>query len=478
MKVPKNKIVLFLLVLVVVVVVIVLANLFKNGSYKTFEVVKSDFVRTTEVSGKVVPGQEIDLSFEVTGKISVVNVKIGDEVKQGDILARLNSAEINSEIDEASADLKTAQAKLANISGENQNRITSVKESLINTLKKAYVSADDIVRNTVDVFFEEPDSRQPEFNTALSEYFLRENVSDQRYLIGNTLKDWQIDVDNLDPESVSLDEANKFISKLKEIEEFLALISSGSSFFKPTSDVTEVQIDAYVSSISQARTVIASLIVDINSATELVRAAEAEVPVLEASVNNARATVDRLVAKGDNYIIRAPFDGIITDSDAELGTVVSSGKMVLSMISKKPLEIESFIPEVNIAGIDVGDPAQISLDAFGDDIKFDAIVAQIDPRETVKDGVTTYRIILQFTEFNPEILSGMSASIAIEKDRITNQIVIPRYLITTENGENYANVLKLGKVKKVKVEIGQKDNSGNAIINSGLSIGDKVVISE
>ncbi len=474
----KSKLITFFVSLVLIIVAIYVVSLFKNGSYETFTVSKSDLVITTNVSGKVVPGQEINLSFETTGKISVINAKIGDEVKEGDILARLNSAQIDSEIEEAMANLASQEAKFNEISGndELQSKLKSSQESLISILKKSYISADGVVRNDIDLFFTDPNTTSLEFTKALGDYYIRKDIEDQRREIEKLLSDWKEDATDLDSKTVSLSDAEKFVSNLKKIENLLSTISSGGSEFGLSADKTRDQIEVYISNISQSRTTIASLIVDINAATETVRSVQAEVPVLTAAINSARAVVDRLNAKSGNYIIRAPFDGVITDKDVELGVVVSPGEMVLSMVSKQPLEIESFIPEVNIAGVNIGDPARITLDAFSEDYKLWATVSHIDPRETIKDGVTTYRILLQFNEFNPNVLSGMSAEIQIEKDRLKNEIVIPRYLITADKGENFVTIMSGVKNNKVKIDVGQKDSSGNIVVTTGLVVGDKIVV--
>jgi HlyD family secretion protein len=474
----KSKLIAFFVSLVVIVVAIYVVGLFKNGNYETFTVSKSDLVITTNVSGKVVPGQEINLSFETPGKVSVINAKIGDEVKEGDILARLNSAQIDSEIEEALANLESQEAKLQEISGneELQSKLESSRKSLISVLKKSYVASDDVVRNNVDSFFEDPASSSPEFSMALANYNLRKDIESKRLEIEKMFISWEKDVANLDSEDVSLSDAEKFVSNLKKIEMLLSIISSGGSEFDDGGEKNQGQIDAYISNISQSRTSIASLIVEINSATDAVRSVQAEVPVLTAAINSAQAVVGRLTAKSDDYVIRAPFDGVITDKDIELGVVVSVGEKVFSMISKQPLEIESFIPEVNIAGVDLGDKAVVTLDAFSEDFKLGAIVSHIDPRETVKDGVTTYRILLQFDEFNQSVLSGMNTEIEIEKDRLDDQIVIPRYLITTKNGESFVTKLSFNKKEELKIELGTRDSKGNVVVSSGLSVGEKIVV--
>lgn len=478
-KVLNKKVIWSVVFVIIALVLIVSFSSHNNGKLDIFEVKRSDFVEITEVSGKVVPGEEINLSFEAAGRITSLNFEIGQRVTRGTILARLDSSEISSEINEAIANLRNEEARLDEISGNvsDQNKLESVRNSLISTLKKSYISADSILKNTVDIFITDPQTRSPEFSTTLVNYFLRKDIEEKRYAAGLVLEDWKNSLDDYSADTVSLGDAMDAVNSLKSIEDLLYTISLGTDDFDPNSLKTQAQIDAYIGSISSARTTISALIVDINAATENLRSVEAEVPILQTSINGANATVSKLSAKSNNYIIIAPFDGVITSDDAEVGQVVSVGETVVSMVSDAAYEVESFVPEVSIAGVDVNDNVHLVFDAFGPDEIYEGFIAQIDPRETIKDGITTYRILIGFKEDNEEVLSGMNVEIEIEKERIPNQIIIPRYLISSDNEGSYVEkVTNSDDVERVSVVVGKKDNSGNAIIVSGVSEGDKLVV--
>ncbi len=474
--------------IILVIVVIVLSGILffvkKNGNYEIYTVEREDFIEKVEFSGRVSPSQEIDLSFELVGKASGVYVDTGDFVKQGDLLAELNTSEINSEINEFRLNLEKEKAKLLEVSGDfiGKNRLQNESETLLNNLKKSYVVSDDIVRNTVDVFFDNPDLRFPEFSNALSNFFLRKEINNQRKEIGNLLKEWNEILSGIKPLNLTNNDVEYSINNLKQVEKLLSLISSGVDDFDSNSNISQSQISSYISSISNARNSIANLIIDLNNGYDNYRDVQAELPVLEFSVENAEASVQTLAARREKYILRAPFDGIITDKDIEFGQVVSAGESVISMISDNSFEIEGFIPEINIIGVEVGDIANVVLDAFGPEFNFEAIVSQVDPRETIKDGITTYRTIVDFIDFNPEIRSGMTTDVKIQKDFIENQIVIPKYLVLEDDQGSYVYLSSDDGKKKNQQELkkylklGKTDGSGGVIVSEGLKEGDKIII--
>ncbi len=63
-----------------------------------------------EVTGQLYPAKALQLGFEVGGRLQVVRVKKGQRVKEGEVLAQLNSEIVDAQVAGAEAALKAAQA--------------------------------------------------------------------------------------------------------------------------------------------------------------------------------------------------------------------------------------------------------------------------------------------------------------------------------------------------------------------------------
>ena len=465
MKFLKSKRKIIFIIILIVAVFFGLSYFFKNGNNETYTVKKQDFVKSVVISGKVVPAEEANLSFEYSGTINQVNVEVGQKVVRGQILARIDSSEVSDQIRATNATLQSELAKLNSLSPEGK------KAELASTLKKSFVVADDIIRNKVDLFIDNPTSRFPEFNISLGDYFLRQDINKARYELRRTFETWTVTNAAMNAENVSIDSSKIYLANLKLVEAILLQISSGTSDFTPYEDKTRAQIDAYISTISQARSTIAGLMIEINQSTDALRNIINDIPVQEASIENARAALSKNNTIVDKYVLRAPFDGVITERNIEVGETSQMGATAISMMSEGKLELETFIPEVRIAGIEVGNTAKVKMDAFGEDEIFDAVVTQIDPRETEKEGITTYKTSLNFIEVNKYMRSGMTAEIEIEKERINSVIMIPTYLIT----EGKVTIQNGAEVSEKEIISGDKDGKGNVIVE-GLSEGDTLVI--
>ncbi len=74
--------------------------------------------------------------------------------------------------------------------------------------------------------------------------------------------------------------------------------------------------------------------------------------------------------------LRAPASGMIVDLDITSGVFARAGSPLLTFISFEEVWVEAYLKENNIANIDIGDPAEISLDLYPGRI-FDGVVASI-----------------------------------------------------------------------------------------------------
>jgi hypothetical protein len=145
-------------------------------------------------------------------------------------------------------------------------------------------------------------------------------------------------------------------------------------------------------------------------------------------------------------------------------------------MSAGTFQIESFVPEVNIAVVKVDNLAKVTLDAYGENVVFDAKIVAIDPAETVRDGVSTYKIKLQFLQNDERVKSGMTANVAIEIFSKPNVIVVPGGVIFEKNGKNFVQIRKDKMIEDREVVLGGVSQLGQVEILSGIEEGEEIVV--
>jgi len=189
---------------------------------------------------------------------------------------------------------------------------------------------------------------------------------------------------------------------------------------------------------------------------------------VEASVISAKAELDKTV-------IIAPISGTVTRQDAKVGQIDSANVVIMSLITTANFEIEANVPEADIAKVAIGNIADVTLDAYGNDVLFEAKVVKIDPAETEIEGVATYKTTFIFTKEDERVKSGMTANIDILTAKKENVIVVPTRAVSSKNNEKFVQVLTDRGPEDVLVAVGLRGSDGNIEIISGVSEGDKIV---
>ena len=85
------------------------------GIFQTATIGRGNLTATVGATGTVRARQTATLVWQTTGKVDDVNVKIGDEVKAGDVLASLSKTSLPQNIILAEAELVSAQQALDNL---------------------------------------------------------------------------------------------------------------------------------------------------------------------------------------------------------------------------------------------------------------------------------------------------------------------------------------------------------------------------
>jgi len=177
----------------------------------TTQVTLGDLVRTVHVSGKVIPNQSADLSFERGGTVSRVVKKSGDAVYAGEVIVELDQSSTRASYLKAQADLEAARAELAKVSGtgDTQTKTENATRKIVQEIVDSYTQADDAIHNKIDQFFDDPRSANPEINFAFDDYDLRDSINVDRVVMEDLLKTWKASVSKLTLETYSLQYFNE-----------------------------------------------------------------------------------------------------------------------------------------------------------------------------------------------------------------------------------------------------------------------------
>jgi multidrug efflux pump subunit AcrA (membrane-fusion protein) len=307
------------------------------------------------------------------------------------------------------------------------------------------------------------------------------DINSTRKQVETVLKNWQErDLSSGSKEDLLL-EADLALKDLGIISKFLDKIASAVNTFTPSNFDYETTVTGYKTSISSARNEVSTALSDLITAKDKLNTAPIpgqsgqfeSVTIQQAKVEQAMSAVTMAEASIENKILRAPFDGIITVQDVDLGASFSSGNSLVSIISNDDSYIEANISEIHIGKIMIGNKVVISFDAFPAQ-EFEGTLLYIEPGSVLIDGVVNYKIRVGIDNFDPKIKTGLTSNLRIVTANKDNVPAIPLYSVIKEGDQNFVNKVVSNKVEKVPVSLGIIGSDSFVEVVSGLNSGEVI----
>lgn len=198
-------------------------------------------------------------------------------------------------------------------------------------------------------------------------------------------------------------------------------------------------------------------------------AAKTEVEHLEESLRIA------VIQKG--YLrITAPFNGIISFKQVEVGEMVLPGVALAEIVDNNSLYVHAPVDEADIHKIHEGQEVKIIVDAFPD-AEFIGKIYEISPivSEDKLEG-RTVTIKVSIDQHKEKIRPGMSCDVEILIDKIPDALLIPTNLLMGRGEKRYVFVVENGSVKKRYLRLGLS-NWDFTVIEDGLREGEEIISS-
>ncbi|MEX6506878.1 efflux RND transporter periplasmic adaptor subunit [Jiella sp. M17.18] len=201
---------------------------------------------------------------------------------------------------------------------------------------------------------------------------------------------------------------------------------------------------------------------DLDSANQSFSAAEADLVSAKAQLAKAENALSYAV-------LTAPFAGVITERDADVGQVVAAGATVFKLARTDQREAVVDIPASEIGGLSVGSPFEVVLQ-IAPSLKVSGKVREIAPQADAVTRTNRVRILLD----NPPDAFRLGALItAIPAEKAEKPVVlIPPSAILTEGGKTMVWTVD-PKTKTVhrQAVVTHRDTGGRIILDSGLQTG-------
>ncbi len=382
----------------------------------TVPVTETELTVRITASGTVEPIRTVNLSPKSAGTVQELFVEQGDPVTKGQLIARMDSDQLDAQILQNQASVAEAQAQLEDsLNGSSRTDIGQAEASLASARAQLQEA-----RARLTLSEEELARSQRLFEQgAISRSDLDRAVSDRRSTRANV---------------------DQSIARIDEADQRLADQQNGDN----------------AETIAQA----------------------------EARVNRAQGQLQAVQAQLDDTLVRAPFDGIVTQRFASEGAFVTPTATASEVTSATStaivaiasgLEVIAEVPEADIGSIEIGQSVEIQADAFPEET-FEGTVKLIAPEAIERQNVTVFQVRVELLTGTDRLRSNMSTDATFIGDELAGALVVPSVSIITQGGERGVLVPgEDGQVQFEPVETGVP--VGDRIqITDGLAAGDRVFI--
>lgn len=196
-----------------------------------------------------------------------------------------------------------------------------------------------------------------------------------------------------------------------------------------------------------------------------------QLDIAAASVTRVRAQLIKAQEATRDYVIKAPWDGVVSKMKVRDGDFVAPRAALAEIYDPRSLIVRIAVPEQEAARLALDMRVEVELDAFPGK-RFSARITRLYP---YLDNRTRTRIAEITLTGTPTLLPGMFARVHLVKETLADAITVPAYSLITVPGGQAAFVVQDGKALQRKVTTGVEVD-GRVRIVSGLAAGEKLII--
>lgn len=356
--------------------------------------------------GSVKASQETTIYSRTTGYLKRRLVDIGDRVQANQLLAEIESPEVDQQAEQAKADLAKTQANV----GQAKADLAKLQANVAQKRAELEKARADLVQAQADL-----------------------GVASQSW------QRWQI-------------------------------LAQQGVVNQQQADERQGAYKVNLAKVQAAQNTVNSIQADIEAAQANVNSGQANIDATIANVGSSQANLKRFGVLQSFKKVTAPFAGIITASSVDSGALITSNSSsnntsLFKIAQTDTLRIYVNVPQTFVKSIQVGQTAQIKIRELPQRAFTGTVTRTADALDA---STNTLQTEIQVRNGDNALRPGMYAQVQFTANRTNPPLIVPsNTLVMRSDGPQVAIVTKDQKVHFQKVELG-RDYGTEVEINSGL----------
>jgi HlyD family secretion protein len=447
---------ILLSVAVVILLAVAIYQIFSNGKNEKLslvEVVRGDISQEIFESGQVRKGEKINLNFKNSGQIQEIYVEVGEEVEAGQELAKLDTANIDLQLQDARISLELARLNLEKLLAGAEPEEIKIAESQRESARKSLGVAEENLKSSYGTAVTVLDNSYSPIYNALA--FVKEFITDyvivddqdsikirlardkmetaeeKARLYLETLRSDSTDGNiefGLSSMKSFLETSFNNLETIREIVDREAVYKSNvSAADRALLDTSKTNVNTALTNVVGSQQAISLMKLNVETAESKLQEAEnnlalvkagtsqVDIELYEAQIRQAQVRVQLYENQLKEAKLVSPLDAKVVEINKRVGELVQPASLeaVIVLLPIVPYEVKTDIYEEDVIKINVGNPVEISLVAFPDG-KIEGAIVSVNPAEKIIDGVVYYETIIGFNEAPEDIKPGMTADLVIQ----------------------------------------------------------------
>lgn len=456
-----------------------------TNAQRTATLANGALTATVNATGNIEPESEVRLSFQQPGTVAEVMVDEGATVKKGDVIAKLDTtdlelalAQAQAQLDNAKGALITAQNAVENakaaqiIAGAGYSRtVSGVRPADVTAAKAAL----DAAQASLDKLKAGPtaiDLAQAEAQLRNAEAALKQAQAgyDRAFTvnpagIGGSPAALQLEqaTNNFNAAKSAYDKAAQGADNAQLKAAMQQVETARANYDKVARPTRQFDVDQAQAQIDQAQ-------LGLKNAQQQVVSAQNQIKLAEIVVKQAQRRLDQAS-------LVAPINGRISALNLKAGesTAATAALPAATIVDASQFHIDITVDEIDIAKVKEGMEVVVTLDSLPG-VEVNGKVTRISPTSKTVNGVVSYEVRVAVDSSSADLRSGMTANASIVLDKRDGVLLAPNWAVRRDRntGKSYLTLQSGNETREVEVTTGLRNDTFSEIL-TGAKAGDVIV---
>ena len=447
---------------------------------------------STQLIGTVSSIDQAVIQSESSGRVTSVEVTLGQTVFPGQIIAKLENANAYASVLQAEGAYEgaLAAAQISDVSASDaETNLTSARNNAYATYASTYSTLRSIYQSDLDLIVADPENTFRTPGASLRETSKLISEIDEQFEKIGLLVSTPIQTEaTIESVSVLLTDAQT------TSEQLMSLINNLQFLIKDdkTSDAYGATELAYLSTLNTAQSQVDAVLLSLKTAEDRLSAAKAAlvkaqlggtsgtVSAANAQVKQALGSLRAAQANYNKTILRSPIAGVVNSLDIQNGDFVSSFQTIAEVANNDALEITTYVGQSDRTLLTTQQEVQIEGGILG-------VITTIAPAVNAATG----KIEVKIQSTSPDLVNGDTVTITLQaqEESAGNSVMqVPLTAVkftatagvvySVEDGVLVAHTVAVGSVRDIFIEIISGISSDMEIVVDarGLNEGERVTI--